>query len=671
MVDDELRSRVHAQALVLEVNAALAAVRDPEAVLEPLLLRLRERCRLARASIYLLESEGRVLRCVAESGLPSVDSNRAWGLDGPGLVAWAARTAEPLYVPDVSREPRCLCEDPATRTEYAAPLRQGSSLLGILDVQSTQLDGLRAVTRKLVDQVATQVALALERSELYKKLRISEERFRSIFEQDDLGVMLCDLGGRFSKVNPAFAKFLGYDPGDLRGRHYADLTHPEDRAGSLERTKALTESGQDHATWEKRYLHKSGGTVWGRTVMTTMRDAAGRPAGLMVMVEDISREKKVEESLSQAQKMEVIGTLAGGLAHDFNNSLAVILGFASLVRGRLAPEDSLQESVSMIEESVRSAADLTRQLLGLARHDQRERVHVNVDEVLRRVTKIVTRTFDRRIQVEARLVPELPAVEAEATQLEHALLNLCSNARDAMPEGGHLTIETSRVTLGPEDSLRPPQCSPGNYVQIAVRDTGLGIAPQALPYVFEPLFTTKEPGRGSGLGLAMVHRIVRSYGGFVRVESEVVRGSQFSLYLPAVERAPQPSTCTEPTQLEYGSGTVLVVDDEPLILAFAQRGLEKLGYDVLTADGGERACEIYATRAQNIDCILLDMVMPKISGLETYHKLREINPQARIILSSGYSMDRIAREVREMGAVDFLGKPYSLETLSVALKKAR
>jgi signal transduction histidine kinase/CheY-like chemotaxis protein len=384
-----------------------------------------------------------------------------------------------------------------------------------------------------------------------------------------------------------------------------------------------------------------------------LRDPDGEPAGFLEITEDISERKRgdeelarLREELAQAQKMEAIGSLASGLAHDFNNFLGVILGCGSLMRLRLPPGDPLQEFLQMIEQSAESAADLARQLLALAQPELHLRLPVTVAEVLERVVKIVKRTFDRRIRVETRFAPELPAVEADVAQIEHAILNLCLNARDAMPGGGTLTLESSLVTLRTEDSLRPAQCQPGDYVRVMVKDTGLGIDPMVMPRLFQPFFTTKEPGRGSGLGLAIVHQTVRNHGGFVRVESEVVHGSEFQVYLPAVQQPARPLTAKSPAQVQYGSGTVLVVDDEPLVLAFVERGLQKLGYNVIAVDNGRRACEIYASRTQEIEYVLLDLVMPEVSGLETYQKLREINPQVRVILSSGYSLEKFAQEAR-------------------------
>lgn len=673
---DQLQARTHQQALLVEVNATLAGAIDVEAVLGQILSRLKARTRIADASIYLLDPEDHLLRCAVGNSSPTVEANRPLALDGPGLIAQAARTAEGVYVPDVVEAARPLHGDSRIRSEYATPLLRGSNVLGALDIVSDHPDGIRAVTRKLVDQIAAQAALAIERSELYKKLRASEQRFRWIFEQTHFGIALCNLHGVFSTVNPAFAQLLGYEAEELRGKLDSDLTHPEDRPESLGRTQLLREGQATQVSMEKRYLRKSGESVWCTTIVSLIRGSAGHPAYFLAMVENISERKRAEEErarlqeqLFQAQKMEAIGTLAGGLAHDFNNFLGVILGFASLVRLRLRPQDPLQEPVRMIEQSAEYAADLTRQLLGLVRHEEHQPEPVNVREIMDRVAKIVTRTFDRRIRVETRLAPELPPVQADASQLEQAVLNLCINARDAMATGGKLTLETCVATLGSEDSLRPAQHPPGDYVRIAVKDTGRGMDPQVMRRIFEPFFTTKEAGEGSGLGLAMVYRIVQDHGGIIHVESQVGQGSEFTIFLPVVQRPAESSKRKEPGEVRRGSGTVLVVDDEPMVLAFAEQGLKKLGYNVLTAANGKRACEIYASQAGEVGCVLLDMVMPEISGLETYQKLREINPQARVILSSGYSMDKIARQALDMGAADFLGKPYSLEKLSLTLRR--
>jgi len=375
-----------------------------------------------------------------------------------------------------------------------------------------------------------------------------------------------------------------------------------------------------------------------------------------------------QESLFQAQKAEALGTLAGGIAHEFNNLLGVILGFASLVRLRLAPSDPLLEFVETIEQTAERGADLTQQLLGLARQGKCESAPIRVDEVLSRVVKIITSTFDRRIQVQSRTASGPLWVNANPGQLEQAILNLCINARDAMPEGGVLALESSQVTLGEGDSSQPSRCLPGNYARITVRDTGVGIAPQLLGKIFDPFFTTKEPGRGSGLGLSMVHGMASSVGGFVQVESDVGLGSVFSIHLPLTAPPLERRAATRSPVLEMGNETVLVVDDEPMVLAFVEEGLKRLGYKVLTAVDGRQACEVYSSHSQEIDMVLLDMVMPSLSGLEACRLLREVNPNVKVIVSSGFNSSEVVHEACLAGALGFIAKPYSLEELSGALR---
>ena len=377
----------------------------------------------------------------------------------------------------------------------------------------------------------------------------------------------------------------------------------------------------------------------------------------------------LQQKVFQAQRTEALGTLAGGLAHDFNNLLGVILGFASIVRLRLAPSDPLLEFVKMIEQSAQRGSELTRQLLGLARQGKCESVPIRIGEVLGRVVKIITSTFDRRIQIQTRTESGPLWVAANPAQLEQAILNLCINARDAMPEGGVLALECSRVALARGDPSLPNRCLPGPYARLTVRDTGIGMPPQLLGRIFDPFFTTKEPGRGSGLGLSMVYGMASSAGGFVQVESEVGVGSAFSIHLPLKAPPLEQKTPARNSVLEAGSGTVLVVDDEPMVLAFVEVGLKRLGYHVLTAVDGSQACEAYSGHLHEIDIVLLDLVMPGITGLETCRRLREINPNVKVILSSGYSSGEVLREARLAGALGFIAKPYSLEDISGALRR--
>jgi PAS domain S-box-containing protein len=662
--------------LLVEINAALAGALDAELVLGPILTRLAERERLSHAWIYRLDEPAGELQRVASGGGKG-QAQETVSLKDPTLVSWAIQQREAVYVPQVDKDPRCQGPSSEAGCEYAVPLQTSSSVLGVLDIASDQPDGIRAVTRKLIDQVATQAAIALERSELYKQLRVSEERFRSIFEQGNFGVALAGLDGRFSTFNPAFARLLGSRPEELQGKHLTEITHPQDAGTSQEHVRTLLEGQAAQFSLELRYLRKSGEAIWCSTNVSLLHDAAGRPAYFLVMLLDVNERKKAEEErarlqqqLFQAQKMEALGTLAGGIAHDFNNLLGVMLGFASLARQRLGSDDPLQESMRMIEQSAQRAADLTRQLLGFARPERQQVKPVCVDEVLDRVRRMVARTFDRSIKVSVLKGTDSLWVNAEPSYLEQAILNLCINARDAMPEGGNLTLEASAVTLDAEHPELPAQCAPGRYANISVQDTGAGIAPEAESRLFEPFFTTKEPGRGTGLGLAMVYGFVKNHDGFVRVESELGHGARFTIHLPLIP-APAPHARARALgRIQPGTGTVLVVDDEPLVRAFAEEGLKGLGYKVWAAEDGQQALEIYERHGQEINCVLLDLIMPEMGGLETYRRLRKLHPQVRVIFASGYSTGEILRDAPDAREADFIGKPYTLEGLSLAVRKA-
>jgi PAS domain S-box-containing protein len=636
---------------------------------------LADRERLSHARIYRLDEGAGELQQVACGGRNGA-ARRVVSLQEPTLLAWAIRQREAVYVPRVDKDPRCHGFGAEEGCVYAVPLQTSTRVLGMLDVAAVQPDGIRSVTRKLIDQVATQAALALERSELYKQLRVSEERFRSIFEQVYLGVALAGLEGRFSTVNPAFARLLGYTCEELQGKHFEEITDPEDVAAKQDGLQRLLKEETGQVNLEKRYRRKSGETVWCATNISLLHDAAGRPACFLEMVQDIDERKKAEEErnrlqqqLFQAQKMEALGTLAGGIAHDFNNLLSVMLGFASLARQRLSSDDPLQESMGMIEQSAQRAADLTRQLLGFARPERQQVKPVFVDDVLDRIRRMVARTFDRNITLAVHKGKEPLWVNAEPSYLEQALLNLCINARDAMPQGGTLTIEVGAFTCQAPTQGGAAACAPGRYARISVQDTGAGIPAENLPKVFDPFFTTKDPDRGTGLGLAMVYAFVKNHDGFVQVDSPPGRGARFAISLPLIPAPALPSGAEGLGPMQPGWGTVLVVDDEPLVRAFATEGLKGLGYQVLVAENGMQALQTYEANRGKIDCVLLDLIMPELSGLETFRRMRAMHPQVRVVFASGYSTGEILRDAPDARSAAFIGKPYSLAGLSIALRK--
>jgi two-component system, cell cycle sensor histidine kinase and response regulator CckA len=391
--------------------------------------------------------------------------------------------------------------------------------------------------------------------------------------------------------------------------------------------------------------------------------------GEEVRLQPGENDERSEKEIYRSQALETLGMLAGGVAHDFNNALEVIIGFASLARMRLSATDPLHEPLKIIEESAQGAADLARSLLDVAKDHPDDKGPVDPGELIPAVLKIISRTFDRNVRIEHFLASHLPCMKGSRTRLQLAILNLCINARDAMPQGGTLVIEGAMQAFDPGDARLPTACAPGHYVRVSVRDTGEGIPADVLEHVFVPLFTTKEPGSGSGLGLAMVDRIVSEAQGFIAVTSKPGEGSEFSLYLPAVFEKPPKATNSISGKMMAGRGRILVVDDEPRVLQFLQKGLSRLGYEVETAESGSKACEIYSRNSHGINCVLLDLIMPGMGGLETYARLKAIDPTVKVILSSGYSSGRVRQEAMEAGSPEFLEKPFTLEALSQALQK--
>jgi PAS domain S-box-containing protein len=500
---------------------------------------------------------------------------------------------------------------------------------------------------------------------------------QAIFEQSHIAVALVDLEGRIEHANHALAGLLRTSADELVGKKLGGLIHPR---GSIQDTfpwGGSAPSGGQAAPMVGQVECGSGSSIECLVDSWVIGGNNCKATHFLVFIQDPNSMGN-SASLSQpvhgfyrAQALRTLGMLAAGVAHDFNNALEVIIGFASLARFRLSTSDPLHEPLKIIEESAQGAAGLARQLMDISKDNPEEKGPVDTQELIGTTLSIITRTFDRKITIEQRTDSELPCVKGNHNRLQQAVLNLCINARDAMPQGGTLTIEADLQTLGPGDAKLASRCAPGSYVRIAIRDTGEGMPAEMLEKIFVPFFTTKGTGQGFGLGLAMVDWIIKEAEGVIFVTSKPGEGSEFSIYLPTVSTNIRRPNQTRPKRMISGRGGVLVVDDEPHVLAFLEKGLTRLGYDVITANSGSKACEVYARRSEEIGCVLMDLIMPGMSGLETYSRLKDINPRVRVILSSGYSSGRIRSEAAEVGTPEFLEKPFTLEELSQAMQKVQ
>lgn len=512
-----------------------------------------------------------------------------------------------------------------------------------------------------------------DRKRAEEALRESEARLKLTFDQAPVGAVMVGLDRRFMRVNAAFCRFLGYEPEELIGRSMPDVSHPDTRATDSEHARLLEEGKLDLYRTDKRYLRKDGSVVWGHVTVRLLKDASGRGLYFVSMVEDITDRMKAEEEqerlqaqLAQAQKMESIGRLAGGVAHDFNNLLTVINGYSSMALARLREDDPMCEIVREIHNAGASAAALVRQLLAFGRRQMLRQEALDLNAMVREMEKTLLPLVGEHIEITTACAPCLEAVLADRYQIEQVILNLAVNARDAMPQGGRLTIETAAETKGPSCPRCTTPLRTGRYIRLTVRDTGTGMDASTREHLFEPFFSTKEAGEGTGLGLATVHGIVLQSGGHIDVESEPEKGTAFHVYLPAAEgQAPEPKvaeTAGDAGRSTPGSETILLVEDQTEVRNYSAEVLREYGYRVLTASSGREAlahCE-----SQRIDVLLTDVVMPKMSGYELSLRVRARQPQVKVLFMSGYSEEMLAGHADGIAGIMSIQKPFTAGTLA-------
>ena len=507
----------------------------------------------------------------------------------------------------------------------------------------------------------------------------SEARFRSVVDATQDAMIAIDRQQCLTLFNQAAERLFGYTAAEIAGQPVSRLLplNVTDKFAALIRESVEEKNvGQ---VYELQARHQNGTQFpIELTISSTPRaaDKSGEENVYIVVIRDVTSKKRaheemqrLQEQLFQAQKMETIGTLAGGIAHDFNNLLVGILGTASLMKMTLDTDSLLQEHIQTIEQAAVRASDLTKQLLGFARAGKYEVRPINLNQVIHDVTMLITRTFDKRIVTATQLADELWAVEGDSNQLQHTLLNLCLNARDAMPFGGTLTLTTRNLVIDTQNSTAHFNIPSGKYVHLLARDTGVGMDAETIARVFEPFFSTKERSKGTGLGLAMVYGIVRNHGGRIYVESAIGTGATFHLYLPATATAAPLLKPPPPGAAPFGHETVLLVDDERVILDVTSRILQRLGYSVLMAHEGGEALRVFRERHREIALVILDMIMPKMSGREVFRRLKEIDPEVLVLLSSGYSADGEAQAILQDGAAGFVQKPYRVNDLAQAVKR--
>jgi PAS domain S-box-containing protein len=522
------------------------------------------------------------------------------------------------------------------------------------------------------------------RKKIEAALRESEKRYRMIVENMQDTITLLDMNLQQLYQSPSEIRVTGYTPEEIMKIPIEQQITPE----SLERAmKVLSEEFEKEFSSEPVDPHRSimievesyrkdGGTVWLEETVTFNRDESGKPIGILLSGRNITERKKAEQErdrlaaqLLHSQKMETVGRLAGGVAHDFNNMLNVILGYTDLARMRLPMENPIYSDLMEIEKAATRSRDLTAQLLAFSRKQIISPRVIDLNALISETQKAITRLIGEDIDLKFYPGDDLWAIKFDPVQIEQILINLAVNARDAMPQGGRLLLETSNIAIDAAFSEAHLDITPGNYVLLNVSDTGTGIQKETIPFVFEPFFTTKDVGKGTGLGLATVYGIIKQNDGFISVSSEPGRGSAFKMYLPRTEEIATIHEKTYERPAAPGSGTILLVEDDEMVLKMVSNMLEALGYMVIATENPQDALSLCERAAAPIDLVITDVVMPQMSGKELRDKLTVLRPELKILFMSGYTSNIIAQHGVLEECTQFIQKPFSIHLLAEKVKQ--
>ncbi|HCV42496.1 MAG TPA: hypothetical protein DGH68_03360 [Bacteroidetes bacterium] len=654
---------------LMALNSVAAAVNhfvELDLVLQTALKKLAELFNIRFGWIYMVEDERLVLK-KAEG----ISRDFFSFYDGPveSMSAW-------LHQPRVQREHRAEhhgrihadLKQLGIQFWASIPLRAKDTVAGTLIVASEEYDMFTGKQAELLEAFGNQISVALNNAQLFDRLRKSEQKYMDLFEQAPDIYLNLNSEHIIVEVNTTGATMLGYAKQELVGKSIELLFVEERRYEVRDKLLRMFTERRSLQNTEEQMVRKGGQTFYATLNSSLVVDERDGTAHARIVARDISERKKMEGALLHAQKIDSIGNLAGGIAHDFNNLLAAVLGAASIMRRRLSEDHALYKYVEIIANAARHGASLTRQLLTFARKTERDTTTVDINSIIKETLALFERSVTREITMVPNLTPEATGVNGDAGQIQQALLNLFLNARDAMPNGGTLSI-TSRVIIADAHTTSQfNSVKAGPFVEIVVTDTGVGIDKTIQNRIFEPFFTTKDSG--TGLGLAVLYGVVQNHGGFINLESEVGRGTTFSVCLPRVATVSQSAVRQKRQRLPKGRENILVIDDEMSVCEIARDMLADLGYTVMLEHDGKAGVEFYRGRQASVDLILLDVNMPLMGGKQAFEELRRLNPNVRVIFLTGYGKESAEIATLPEDANGFLQKPFQVEDLAARVRSA-
>jgi len=499
-----------------------------------------------------------------------------------------------------------------------------------------------------------------DRKRTEEALRASEQKYRSLFEESPAPIFVMMVDGTITDANQACEELFGYMRNELVGKNirefYAD---PADRP----HFRHILEDAGFVADYPIKLMKKDGTFLHCTTSASAQKSEDGTIIGYRGILRDLTRQQSLQAQLVQAQKMEAIGTIAGGVAHDFNNVLQVALGYSELILGDEDLVPRHRADVRKINDAARRGADLVQRLLTFSRKKEIKPQPLNLNRSINEIRNMLDRTIPKMIDIQLLLAKDLAAINADPTQIDQILMNLAVNARDAMPDRGKLIIETANAIVDEEYSKTHLDPKPGHYVLLTVTDNGVGMGKETLKHIFEPFFTTKETGQGTGLGLAIVHGIVQQHQGHIWCYSEPGEGTAFKIYFPALISEEELHKKSSVPMPRGGSETILLVDDEEHIAELGKRILSKAGYTVLTAKNGREGLELYSAEREKISLVILDLIMPEMGGELCLEGLLSLDPSTKVIVATGYSAGVHTQDILSSGVKGFVQKPYDIRQM--------
>jgi PAS domain S-box-containing protein len=671
--EGEIRQHAQLSALQAAIGLALAETDSLADALQQCARALVMHLGAAFARIWTLNNREGVLELQASAGLYThLNGPHGKVPVGQFKIGRIARDRTPHLTNAVVGDPEVNDQDWARREGMVAfaghPLIVGGRVVGVMALFARHL--LSDIVMSALASIADHIALGIERHRGAEALRTAEERMRFALESTNVGLWDMDYTTGMVRWSEIVESQYGLQPGTFGGTFeaFVERIHPDDRASVLETVGKAMRSGGDFST-QHRSIWPDGTVRWLSGAGRVLLGAHGEPVRAVGITQDVTERHMLEEQYQQAQKMEAVGRLAGGVAHDFNNLLTVILGYCELLLTDLDPDDPRHADMTEIQKAGARAAGLTRQLLAFSRKQIVEPTRLDLNIVMIDMRAMLGRLIREDVKVMLGLGPELAPVTADRGQVEQIIMNLVVNAQDAMPRGGTLTLETANIELDEQYAKAHLGVKPGPYVVLTVSDTGTGMTPQVRARLFEPFFTTKEVGKGTGLGLATVHGIVTRSGGSVNVQSEVGKGTSFKVYFPRAEAAEMvaetPSLAARP---HTASETVLVVEDADGLRELIRRLLQRQGYTVLVAENADEAFRLF-DQNPSIDVVLTDVVMPGGSGPELTSRLVERRPSLKVVYMSGYTDEAIVQHGVLKPGIAFLHKPFTSEALGRKIRE--